>query len=156
MRRIITTLAIAFTLTGCSSKRTPPAQIMNSGADISLAALPNNPLAWRVVTSGSNRTTHIMYTLYGNDNAITHARTRAAGKYPAGAQLALVTWTAKEDPHWFGGYIPASPQSVEYVSFDASTPQYTRFTGQPLAPDTTPANPQRIADITSMQAALMP
>jgi hypothetical protein len=154
MRHIFATLAIALACTGCSTQRTPPAQIMNSGADIPLAALPNNPLAWRVVTSGANRTQHTMYTLYGNDSAITQARSHTT--YSAGSQLALVTWTAKEDPHWFGGYIPASPQSVEYITFTPAEPHYARFAGQPLARDAAPADPQRITSITSMQAALMP
>ena len=156
MRRIVLALVVAALLTGCSSRRTPPAKIMNSGADVPLAALPNNPLAWRVVTSGANRTQHTMYTLYGNDTAIAHARAHTAGDYPAGAQLALVTWSQKEDPHWFGGYMPGTPLSVEYVTFSAGTPQYTRFTGQPLARDTATADPQRAAAITGMQAALMP
>jgi hypothetical protein len=154
MHKIIATLALALACAGCSSKRTPPAQIMNSGADLPLAALPTNPLAWRVVTSGSNRTQRTMYTLYGNDAAISNARTHTA--YSGGAELALVTWSQKEDPHWFGGYIPGVPQSVEHLTFTAATPQYTRFTGQPLARDTAPGDPQRITNITSMQAAFMP
>jgi hypothetical protein len=166
MRYAIITIAIALACTGCSTKRTPPAQIMNSGADLPLvtnpgadiphALLPNNPLAWRVVTSGSNRAQHTMYTLYGNDSAIDHARSHAPGDYPAGAQLALVTWTTKEDPHWFGGYIPSAPQSVEYVTFDTSAPKYTRFNGAPLARDTATPDPARAAAIANMRAALMP
>jgi hypothetical protein len=156
MRRIASALVVAALLAGCSSRRTPLAQIMNSGADVPLTALPNNPLAWHVVTSGANRTQHTMYTLYGNDSAIAHARAHTTGGYPADAQLALVTWSHKEDPHWFGGYIPGTPLSVEYVTFSAASPQYTRFTGQPLVRDTATADPQRTAAITGMQAVLMP
>ena len=154
MRRIVPTLALLLACTGCTAKRTPPAQIMNTGADIPLASLPNNPLAWRVVTSGANRTQKIMYTLYADDNAI--GRARSSGDYPPGSQIALVTWTQKEDPHWFGGSIPGQPVSVEYLSFSASTPKYTRFIGHPLTQDTAPVDPARILYITSMKPALMP
>jgi len=44
--------------------------------------------------------------------------------------LALVTWTQRDDPHWFGARIPSVPQSVEFVEIAAgSVNQYRRFGG---------------------------
>jgi hypothetical protein len=34
--------------------------------------------------------------------------------------LALVTWGEREDPHWFGGRIPDTVKSVEFVQADTS------------------------------------
>jgi hypothetical protein len=67
--------------------------------------------------------TRITATLYGNGAAIEVARKRGqltgevakGSKYPAGSVLALVTWTQREDPHWFGARIPDVPLSVEFV-----------------------------------------
>jgi hypothetical protein len=67
---------------------------------------------------------HTMSALFGND-AAQAARVRGSnpGKapaYPAGSVLALVTWSQREDPHWFGGRIPDAPQSVEFVETDGA------------------------------------
>ena len=42
-------------------------------------------------------------------NARGHVMNRQPALYSAGAVLALVTWTQREDPHWFGGRIPDAP-----------------------------------------------
>jgi hypothetical protein len=48
--------------------------------------------------------------------------------------LALVTWSQREDPHWFGGRIPDNPQSVEFVEVDApgNRPNYRCYDGPVL------------------------
>ncbi len=85
-----------------------------------LAALPTglsvSPLQWRVITTSLNRTQGTMSTLVGNDLAMTHVRTEAQGPWPAGAQVALVTWKQQEDKHWFGGRIPGAPWALETVT----------------------------------------
>jgi hypothetical protein len=45
--------------------------------------------------------------------------------------LALVTWTQRDDPHWFGGRIPNTPESVEFVRIatGGQMNEYWRFTG---------------------------
>jgi hypothetical protein len=83
--------------------------------------------------------THTTATLYGNDAAVRAVTTapRGEGKapaYPAGAVLALVTWTQRDDPHWFGGRIPDAPESVEFVKIAmlGQKNEYRRFAGQNL------------------------
>ena len=68
---------------------------------------------------------HTMATLYGDDAAVHAAAMalpgeRKAPAYPSGAVLALVTWTQRDDPHWFGARIPDAPQSVEFVQAAAA------------------------------------
>ena len=103
-----------------------------------------------------------MSTLYGNDLAVGHARTNSP--YPAGAALALVTWTQQDDRHWFGGRIPGKVQSVEFVTVNpakAGKPSnsYQSYEGSPLSliptQDTTLIQP-RIDSILSQKAAVMP
>jgi len=72
-------------------------------------------LSWKVVSSGVDKSAHTMSLIYGNDAAVIAARKGSV--YPAGAQLALVTWKQREDEHWYGGNIPDSLLSVEKFTF---------------------------------------
>jgi hypothetical protein len=157
MLRISCVLFVSLALTGCSAK-TPTSQILNSGANLPLQGLPENPLAWRVVTAGINRQQHIMFTLYGNDLAVDHARVYGQDSYPDGSEIALVTWSQKEDPHWFGGNIPAAPLSVEFVTFRGGNASYTHFSGTPFAANAVDFSTQqlRLQYLTEMKPALMP
>jgi hypothetical protein len=57
-------------------------------------------------------------------------------KYSAGAVLALVTWAQRDDPHWFGGRIPAMPESVEFVQLATRQAiSYRRFAGKEFVED---------------------
>ena len=148
-------------MAGCKEHKTPVPQILNGDASIPASTLPMNPLSWRVVTSFANRNDHTMATLYGNDAAIDAARSGAA-TYPAGAVLSLVTWQQKEDPHWFGGSIPAAPLRVEFAQASSGSEAerwtYSAFEGKPLHAVDTPAEAktQRISFLTSQHAAAMP
>jgi hypothetical protein len=104
--------------------------------------LPYQPLKWNAITMYVDPKTHTMATLYGNDAAIEGAQMRRAitlggPKYPPGSVLALVTWTQRDDPHWFGGRIPDKPLSVEFVQVTATgqTNIYRRFAGTGLVED---------------------
>jgi hypothetical protein len=151
---------IALALCGCNTTKPEPA---SANQQASLAGqLPYNPLAWKVVTSSVNHTNSTMSTLYGNDTAIAYARSTAGSTYPAGSVLALVTWTQRDDPHWFGAKIPSTPQSVEFVSFPAQSGQpatYELYRGSPLArvetivPD---EGGRRMEYLTTQRTAVMP
>ena len=105
-----------------------------------------------------------MSTLFGNDSAVECARTHSRHDYPAGSVLALVTWTEREDPRWFGARIPATPKSVEFVrvSLDAEHRplySYEDFEGSPLkkisAQESSMPN-ERAAYLLAQPAAVMP
>jgi hypothetical protein len=105
-----------------------------------------------------------MHTLYGNDVAVSYARTHSQHDFPAGSILSFVTWTQMEDPRWFGAKIPSQVKSVEFVTVTAAgngAPQYSyeAYTGNPLKKadsNSYGAPPDRIAYLLSIRAAVMP
>ncbi|HTJ14624.1 MAG TPA: cytochrome P460 family protein [Dinghuibacter sp.] len=83
-------------------------------------SLPPAPVAptdgYRVIaTSVSHGLTS---TLMGDAPAATAAR--SGRPYPDGSNLFLVTWTQKEDPHWFGANIPADTLRTVRVTVGSS------------------------------------
>jgi hypothetical protein len=118
-----------------------PSDVFNSAAALP-DGLPYPAFQWKVITSSVDKTNATMSTLFGNDIAITHARTSPQSPYPAGAVLAVVTWRQQEDKHWFGGRIPGKVQSVEFITAGApvnSIPSYTyqEYAGDPFKKTTT-------------------
>jgi hypothetical protein len=125
------------------------------------ALLPDSsagrPLRGRVITSFVDPRAGTMATLYGNDTAVLHARSGQA--YPAGAVVWLVTWSQREDPHWFGGRIPKGLESVEAVRFGTGgSPEYSRFEGAVLTKKTVAADVAalRVQYIVGKKASVIP
>jgi hypothetical protein len=152
-------LIAALTLTGCTRKPTGPN--INQQAALT-GTLPWNPLSWKVVTSWANDRDQTMSTLYGNDLAVVYARANDDHNYPPGSVLALVTWEQRGDPHWFGGKIPSTVKSVEFVAIPTTptqNPTYQLYQGSPLEkvnlsdPAITSA---RTDYVLSQRAAVMP
>jgi hypothetical protein len=121
-------------------------EVVNNSAAALPPSLPYQPLNWNAITMYVDPETRTMATLYGNRAAMEgvqmHGATPMGGssmggsRYPTGAVLALVTWVQRDDPHWFGGRIPATPESVEFVQ--VATEQaigYRRFAGKELVED---------------------
>jgi hypothetical protein len=81
---------------------------------------------------------HTMAALFGNNVAQAAMGQGNAPTYPAGSVLALVTWTQREDPHWFGGRIPDTPLSVEFVETDGAGKArgYRRYDGPSMQEQT--------------------
>lgn len=125
--------AMTLTLAGCSGNVNPRvATRLNRDAALT-GDLPLNPLRGKVITSWIDKTDGTMSTLYGNDVAVHYARSISEGKYPAGSALQVVTWKQQEDPRWFGGKIPSTAVSVEYVGVTGQSGySYERFEGSPL------------------------
>ena len=99
-------------------------EVANNRAAALSQSLPYQPLSWNVITMFVDPKAQTMATLFGNDEALHAARATETNEgllpaHPAGSVLALVTWSQREDPHWFGGRIPDNPQSVEFVEVDA-------------------------------------
>jgi hypothetical protein len=117
---------------GCSHRTPTQRDLFNVDAALP-AGLPVQPLQWRVITSSIDREHHTMATLFGNDAAVTRARSATDSvTYPAGSQLALVTWMQKDDGHWFGARIPQRFVTLELVTVaagsDGKTPaKYERY-----------------------------
>lgn len=120
-RRMMAAVAALLFLAGCSRRTPTERDLFNVDAALP-AGLPVHPLAWQVITSSIDREHHTMATLFGNDSAVTSARSATDSiAYPAGSQLALVTWTQRDDEHWFGGRIPQRFVSLEVVTVAAGT-----------------------------------
>jgi hypothetical protein len=112
--------------------------------------------------------THTMATLYGNDPAMQRVKVLGTNPfdgtkgpaYPAGAVLALVTWVQRDDPHWFGGRIPDTVLSVEFVQVAVAgqANNYRRFAGEALIEDRAEADAaaQRTSFLLGLIPARMP
>jgi hypothetical protein len=173
-RRQLNTASIALAscavFSGCSapSHVAPLAATINESASLSAATasvLPTNPLRWRIITSAADPKNSTMSTLYGNDIAIQHARANSKHDYPSGSQIALVTWTSRDDPRYFGAKIPGCLKSVEFVLVKAVSGTgatqfvYEKFEGSPLTMTPTEEGPTatpRIAYLLSQRAAVLP
>ena len=131
-------------------------EIVNNNAAALPASLPYQPLGWSAITMYVDQKNRATATLYGNVAAMQAVQPRkdetASPIYAAGAVLALVTWSQREDPHWFGARIPNTPQSVEFLAMTNSEPAYRRFAGAGLV-ETHPADARQRA---SFMAGLAP
>lgn len=153
-------MAAAVLVAGCEGKVNPRvATTPNQTAELK-GDLPVNPLNWQVITSEFNTREQTMATLFGNDAAVAYARTHAEGTYPAGAEIALVTWTQQEDARWFGARIPSTPKSVELVTATAGADgkpvyAYHAYEGAPLKL-ARQGDAARMSYLLAERAAVMP
>jgi hypothetical protein len=94
-------------------------EVVNNRAAALPASLPYNPLKWNAITMYVDPKNQRTVTLYGNDIAMQAVRARRENRvspaYQAGSVLALVTWAQRDDPHWFGGRIADTPESIEFI-----------------------------------------
>jgi hypothetical protein len=120
------------------------------------ATLPDSvdghPLKGKAVTTFVSPQQGTMSTLYGNDLAVKSAR--SGQQYALGSVIWLVTWSQREDPHWFGGMIPKTLKSVEIVELTGGGEmQWHRYEGPGLAP----ANGADLAPhILGLKASIVP
>jgi hypothetical protein len=159
MKRLVLAL-LAMTL-GCDHKLTTT-DLFNESAAIPAGA-PVQPLNWRVITSSIDPTHQTMSTLFGNDTAIESARTPGHAEYPAGSVLAMVTWSQREDEHWFGGRIPQRFRAMEIVHVTPGpdgrpSADYERLEGASLAKASdSPADAEaKKSSILALRASVMP
>ena len=142
----------------------PTTGLWNAKAALPTEGLPFQVQSWQVISSGLDPVHDAMSTLYGDDTAVTHARSGPTDPYPSGATLARVTWARVPDAHWFGGRIPGEVRSIELVKSTGGpgAPEaftYQAFDGTPLhlssaIDEVTRAG--RIGDIVRTVAAVMP
>jgi hypothetical protein len=164
------TLLVVFALLGCAGGEfKAPAATLNQSATLS-DGLPVNPMEWKIITSSVDTSATTTSTLYGNEIAVAYARSNTGQTYPNGAEIALVTWTQREDDRWFGAKIPDQVKSVEFAAVEGLDTtksrgayerqyDYEKYEGTPLrqvikqralAPD------DRMAALFSQRAAVMP
>lgn len=165
--RYLPGILAALSMFGCSNDQPNISAEINQPASLAgefAAALPANPLQWKVITSEINKPDATMSTLYGNDLAVAYARTHSQHDYPAGAVLSLVTWTQQEDARWFGAKIPRTVKSVEFVTVGQApngrtSYSYQEYEGTPLKKVSTQEGSipdDRANRLLSQRAAVMP
>jgi len=159
--RYITLLAAFYFITGCAEPATD-AGMLNEAASLP-AAFKFHEQDWKVITSFINRKQGTMSTLYGNEAAFKHATAAAAGSYPPGAALALITWQQQEDKRWYGANIPGKLQTLELVKTAAAgndtLATYRQYSGAALTPAAQADSVQdnaRIKYILSQKASVLP
>lgn len=154
---------LSLSIPGCSNQNPSLVAAQNKSATLP-GDLPFNPLQGKVITSWINKRDSTMSTLYGNEPAVRYARTNAEHNYPAGSILSVVTWKQQEDPRWFGARIPATVESVEYVTVKTASDQkpsysYEAYEGAPLRKMPALEGPlpnDRALWLVSQRAAVMP
>jgi hypothetical protein len=148
---------------GCSQPNARVQTRFNNDAGLR-GELPYNPFSWQLLSSTLNRNGHSVSAFVGNEQAVKYARTNAAGDYPAGSVICVITWSQQEDPRWFGGYIPQKLQSVEFVEVQSGPDNarnylYTSYSGSPLVKSAFSAQNApsgRAAQLLGQRAAVMP
>ena len=153
---------------GCSNpgRVAPLVATVNENASLSAAVastLPANPLKWQIITSSIDPKNSTMSTLYGNDTAVQYARSNTKHDYPPGSHIALVTWTRRDDPRYFGAKIPDRLKSIEFV-FITELPgetkvSYSKFEGSPLAKTASAESatvPAEASALLNQRAAVLP
>ncbi len=156
-------VVFALSIIGCSQQNPLLRTKTNQEASF-VGNFPVNPLSGKVITSWIDKRNATMSTLYGNDLAVQYARSNVQHTYPAGSVLALVTWNQQEDGRWFGGKIPSTPKSVEFVIVGSAadhrlTYSYREYNGIPfkqisVQDGSTPND--RTAYLLSQRASVMP
>ena len=127
--------------------------------------LPFEPFSWRVIASSFDAASNTVSMLYGNDAAVSQARSRPFEPYSKGAILARVTWERQANPHWFGARMPGTFRLAELVSVvngatgERSPYSYQAYEGRPArlaeAPDSETVAIQ-LKSIFDEQAFVMP
>ncbi|WP_300691273.1 hypothetical protein [Chryseobacterium sp.] len=157
MKNLIVYMIASAFMMSCSSKKEYEPVNQN-------ASLPEhfdfNAMNLHVVTSSINHKKQTMMTLYGNTSAMDDLKGNATKNENKEKILALVTWSQKDDPDWFGAKIPDHLLSVEVIrstgTFSGNSGiQYQRYEGKELK-KVTGESAERIKIILQMKPSVMP
>jgi hypothetical protein len=160
--RVLGTIALILSI-GCSQPNARIQTRLNHDAELS-GVLPYNPLNWEILSSTLNPAERTLSTLTGNAQAVAYARQHVSSNYPVGSVLAMTTWRQQEDPRWFGGKIPESVRSVEFLEVQPAVDRgetylYSMYVGTPLRKLVSVAEKSptgRAAYLLAEKAAIMP
>ena len=123
-------------------------------------ALPDSlgglPLRGKLITQCVNIRGKTTSSLFGN--AIATRSAWSGGSYAPGSVVSLVSWSERDDAHWFGARIAGEVISVETLRFGADgKPEYASYAGPGLEKKTldSGAVAQRVQYITAQRAAVV-
>ena len=128
-------------------------EILDNAASRLPKGLPMNPLDWTPVTAYSDPQKHTISVLLVDSKEIGTVTLAAYA-----SAKALVTWTERDDPHWFGARIADEVVSVEIVRPSASNEtEYRMFGGNGVGRiDANATKTARAAFIASFPPAQIP
>ena len=158
---ILMSYVVLTTLTACGKKKV---MSYNETASLMRPSIEFNPMEGKLISSGIDSRYHTMYTLYGNEIAVNHARYHSQTPYPAGSILSKIVWRQQPDPVWFGGNIPSSVVSIEVVRLRTNTngltqAAYQHYAGDGIGADAVISHQeaeQLAAEIMRIRASVMP
>ncbi|MHC6201527.1 hypothetical protein [Elizabethkingia miricola] len=157
MKNLINCLILSTFIVSCSSKK--EYETVNKNA-----SLPENfdfnAMNLKVVSSSINLKKQTMITLYGNPSAINELKGIPDKDDNKERILALITWSQKDDPYWYGAKIPDHLLSVEVIKseksfIENSKIQYQRYEGKYLKKVNVDGT-NRINKILSIKPSIMP
>ena len=128
-------------------------EVLDNAASRLPQGLQVNPLDWTPVTVYSDPQKHTISVLFDNSKEIGTETVAADG-----SEMALVTWTERDDQHWFGARIADAVVSVEIVRPSASNEtEYRMFGGEGVARvDANATKAARAGLIASLHPAQIP
>lgn len=145
---------VTLILTSCSKEN-----LYNESASFADSTKISSVLEGKVITSMVDKKEKTMSTLYGNDIVAEYVRNSGDQHYPAGSELSLVTWSQKEDIHWYGANIPGEIKSIEIVKYqDTDSTILESYEGKTLQlrKSDFETSAKRIGYIISQRAAVLP
>jgi len=80
-------------------------------------------MEWQVIAVSRDDRDASLSTVFGNPRAIEHLRgafPEPGASFAPGSALARVTWSEKEDPHWFGARIPGRVSRARQITVGAT------------------------------------
>ncbi|MGE8511133.1 MAG: hypothetical protein ACN6N7_00425 [Chryseobacterium culicis] len=157
MKNLIVYLLLCLFTVSCGSKK--EYEPVNENASLP-ESFDFNAMNLKVVTSSINHKKQTMMTLYGNDSAIDELKDHPENNNHKERILALITWSQKEDPYWYGAKIPNHLLSVEIVKSkepfsENSEILYQKYEGKELRKANADGR-DRIRTILSMKPSIMP
>lgn len=157
MKNLIVYLIMSVLVVSCNSKK--EYEPVNENASLP-ASFDFNAMNLKVVTSSINHKKQTMITLYGTDSAINDLKDNLEKNEGKERILALITWSQKEDPYWYGAKIPNNLLSVEIIKSrqpfsENSEILYQKYEGKKLKKVSTDGT-DRIHTILSMKPSIMP
>jgi hypothetical protein len=137
-----------------SSASAPGDEVLDGSAARLPQGLTFNPLDWTPLTVYTDPQRNTISVLF----AAPHGSTISAGGDTAGSEMALITWTERDDPHWFGARIADQVVHVETVHLSANNNlEYHRFSGHAAARvDAISPQSERLRFIESLHPARTP
>ncbi|CAI8810719.1 hypothetical protein [Chryseobacterium sp. IT-36CA2] len=157
MKNLIVYLIMCVLVVSCGSKK--QYEPVNENASLP-ESFDFNAMNLKVVTSSINHKKQTMMTLYGTDSAIDDLKDDAEKIKGKERILALITWSQKEDPYWYGAKIPNNLLSVEIIKSqqpfsENSQILYQKYEGKDLK-KVNAEGVDRIHTILSMKPSIMP